>query len=327
MPVSDRRTLIQTAAAIPLAMATSNPAFPQAAGLPAGGPARSAPTKDVTGALARYLLTAAYGDLPGNVRKEGVRTLMNWTGVAIGGSRHQTVEIAVAALAPFSGPAQTSLLGRRERFDIMNAAFINGVSSHIFDFDDTHLENDHSSRGSSGLRNPCARGDAPGFGQGFSQCAGARCGDGMPDRRRRLPQPLRRRLAHHRHSRRVRIGCRGRQAHEPQRTANGLGAWPRGVAAGGVARVVRLNEQELQSRARRQQRHFRGAVGVEELHLLGPYDRSQARLGEHGQHQAGLPRDSRWSRQPLRDLAEHLQAVCVRNRDASGDRRRHPIAQ
>jgi 2-methylcitrate dehydratase PrpD len=31
-------------------------------------------------------------------------------------------------------------LGRRERFDIMNAAFINGVSSHIFDFDDTHLK-------------------------------------------------------------------------------------------------------------------------------------------------------------------------------------------
>ena len=41
--------------------------------------------------------------------------------------------------SPFSGPAQASLLGRRERFDVMNAAFINGVSSHIFDFDDTHL--------------------------------------------------------------------------------------------------------------------------------------------------------------------------------------------
>jgi 2-methylcitrate dehydratase PrpD len=32
------------------------------------------------------------------------------------------------------------LLGRKERFDIMNAAFINGVGSHIFDFDDTHLK-------------------------------------------------------------------------------------------------------------------------------------------------------------------------------------------
>src|SRR5271165_5801150 len=138
MPVSDRRTLIRTAAAIPLAMAISNAAFPQATEVPSGAPANSAPTKDVTGALARYLVTAAYGDLPENVRKEGA--LLNWTGVAIGGSRHQTVEIAVAALTSFSGPAQASLLGRRERFDIMNAAFINGLSSHIFDFDDTHLK-------------------------------------------------------------------------------------------------------------------------------------------------------------------------------------------
>jgi 2-methylcitrate dehydratase PrpD len=58
----------------------------------------------------------------------------------VGGSHHETVDRAVAALAPFSGPAQASLLGRRERFDIMNAAFVNGVSSHIFDFDDTHLK-------------------------------------------------------------------------------------------------------------------------------------------------------------------------------------------
>jgi 2-methylcitrate dehydratase PrpD len=65
---------------------------------------------------------------------------LNRVGVAIGGSRHQTVDIAVAALTPFSGPAQASVLGRHEQFDIRNAAFINGVSSHIVDFDDTHLQ-------------------------------------------------------------------------------------------------------------------------------------------------------------------------------------------
>lgn len=96
--------------------------------------------KDVTKTLARYVVTAKYDDLPPNVRNEGVRTLFNWVGVAIGGSRHQTVDIAASALGPFSGPPQASLLGRRERFDIMNAAFINGVSSHIFDYDDTHLK-------------------------------------------------------------------------------------------------------------------------------------------------------------------------------------------
>lgn len=106
--------------------------------MPAAAP--KAPAKDVTRTLAHYLVTAKYDDLPENVRKEGVRTLLNWVGVAIGGSHHQTVDIAVSALQPFSGPPQATLFGRKERFDIMNAAFINGVSSHIFDYDDTHLK-------------------------------------------------------------------------------------------------------------------------------------------------------------------------------------------
>jgi 2-methylcitrate dehydratase PrpD len=134
MPITDRRTLLQTAAALPLATATTKVAFAQSS------PGASAAPANVTRGLAHFLVTARYDDLPANVRKEGVRTLLNWVGVAIGGSHHQTVDIAVAALAPFSGPAQASLFGRRERFDIMNAAFINGVSSHIFDYDDTHLK-------------------------------------------------------------------------------------------------------------------------------------------------------------------------------------------
>jgi 2-methylcitrate dehydratase PrpD len=140
MPITDRRTMMQTAVAVPIAMAATGPAFPQTTDAAPGTAANRAPAKGVTRALARYVVTATYDDLPANVRKEGVRTLLNWVGVAIGGSRHQTVEIAVAALSPFSGPAQAALLGRRGRFDIMNAAFINGVSSHIFDFDDTHLK-------------------------------------------------------------------------------------------------------------------------------------------------------------------------------------------
>jgi hypothetical protein len=139
MPITDRRTLLQAAAALPLATAAGNMAFAQGSDNAAAAP-KPAPVKDVTRQLAHYIVTANYDDLPANVRKEGVRTLLNWVGVAIGGSRHQTVDIAVSALAPFSGPAQASLFGRRERFDIMNAAFLNGVSSHIFDYDDTHLK-------------------------------------------------------------------------------------------------------------------------------------------------------------------------------------------
>lgn len=96
--------------------------------------------EDVTRILATYLVQARYEDLPAEVRKEGCRTLLNWVGVAVGGSHHETVQRAIAALKPFSALDQASLLGRSERFDIMNAAFLNGVSSHVFDFDDTHLK-------------------------------------------------------------------------------------------------------------------------------------------------------------------------------------------
>ena len=93
---------------------------------------------DVTSTLARYVVEAQFADLAQDVRHEGARSLLNWLGCAIGGSRHETVDRAIATLAPFSGPAQAGVIGRSERLDILHAALMNGISSHIFDFDDTH---------------------------------------------------------------------------------------------------------------------------------------------------------------------------------------------
>ncbi|GJH24613.1 MmgE/PrpD family protein [Caballeronia novacaledonica] len=144
MPIIDRRGFLVTSAAGALASATAgNAAFAQAsnaAASPASGGGANARPPRVTRILAEFIVKTGYRDLPAPVRKEGVRTLMNWVGVAVGGSHDETVNRAVAALTPFSGPPQANLLGRTERFDIMNAAFINGVSSHIFDYDDTHLK-------------------------------------------------------------------------------------------------------------------------------------------------------------------------------------------
>jgi 2-methylcitrate dehydratase PrpD len=137
MPVTDRRSLLLASAALPLALAGSGPASRAETAAPVPGAAAG---KDVTRILARYLVGAQYDGLPPEVRREARRTLLNWVGVAIGGSQHRTVDLAVSALLPFSGPTQAGLFGRRERFDIMNAAFLNAVASHIFDFDDTHLK-------------------------------------------------------------------------------------------------------------------------------------------------------------------------------------------
>jgi len=97
-------------------------------------------TAEPTVALARYVATANPRDLPERVRHEAKRALLNWLGCAIGASRHDTIERAIAALAPFAGAPQATILGRAERFDILHAALLNGTSSHTFDFDDTHLK-------------------------------------------------------------------------------------------------------------------------------------------------------------------------------------------
>ena len=52
-----------------------------------------APT-DVTRRLARYIVSAKFADLAAPVRKEAARTLLNWVGCTVGGSRHETVVVA-----------------------------------------------------------------------------------------------------------------------------------------------------------------------------------------------------------------------------------------
>lgn len=99
----------------------------------------SASGAGVTRALAHYVVGVRAGQLPAPVRREAIRTFLNWLGCGIGGSRHEAVRIAIAALSPFSGPPQASILARSERLDVLHAALVNGISSHVLDFDDTHL--------------------------------------------------------------------------------------------------------------------------------------------------------------------------------------------
>ncbi len=121
----DRRVLLGASAALSCA--------------PTALPAQAAPLP-VTSVLARYIVQAKPSDMPARVRREACRSLLNYVGVAVGGSRHETVQYAIAALGMFSGKPEANLLGRRERLDILHAALINGISSHIFDYDDTHLK-------------------------------------------------------------------------------------------------------------------------------------------------------------------------------------------
>jgi 2-methylcitrate dehydratase PrpD len=85
----------------------------------------------VTALLAQFVLETKIQAIPENVRREGTRSLLNIIGCALGGSRHDAVDKAWAALQPFAGGEQVTLIGRSQRTDALTAAFINTLSSSI----------------------------------------------------------------------------------------------------------------------------------------------------------------------------------------------------
>jgi 2-methylcitrate dehydratase PrpD len=91
--------------------------------------------------LASYVLTSRLEDIPSDVRHEARRALVNYVGCAVGGSPHPAVDLAIGALRPYAGPATASILGRVERLDPLHASLMNGISSHVYDFDDTTPKN------------------------------------------------------------------------------------------------------------------------------------------------------------------------------------------
>ena len=68
------------------------------------------------------------------------RTFLNWLGCAVGAAQHESVNAALAAVHMLQPAPQASVLGRTEKVDMASAALVNGIASHTFDFDDTHLK-------------------------------------------------------------------------------------------------------------------------------------------------------------------------------------------
>ena len=94
-----------------------------------------------TKALATYLVNSLLEDIPDDVRHESRRALLNYIGCAVGGSREPAVETALRALEPYFGKPTAGLLARPERMDPLYASVINGISSHVFEYDDTMPKN------------------------------------------------------------------------------------------------------------------------------------------------------------------------------------------
>jgi len=92
----------------------------------------------ISQALAQFIAACRWEDIPDSIRHEARRSLVNYFAVALAGAQDPTLDIAVAAYGRFAAGRQAGLVGRPERFDMLNAAALNAMAANVYDFDDTH---------------------------------------------------------------------------------------------------------------------------------------------------------------------------------------------
>lgn len=93
----------------------------------------------VTEKLSKFVYETEFKDLPPEVVHEAKRSLVNILGVGIGAANHESVDIILDFAREIGGKQSNTIWGRNEKADILFSTLINGFTSHIMDFDDTHL--------------------------------------------------------------------------------------------------------------------------------------------------------------------------------------------
>ncbi|NDW03166.1 MmgE/PrpD family protein [Jiella pacifica] len=104
-------------------------------------PSKKGSDEGVSAGLAKAIVEARPEAMPEDVRHEAGRALVNIVGCALGGADHPAMDVAIRALSPYAGKPDAVVLGRRERFDPLFSSFLNGISSHVHDYDDTTPSN------------------------------------------------------------------------------------------------------------------------------------------------------------------------------------------
>src|SRR5215468_9773591 len=99
----------------------------------------ASPGLNITKQFGDFLARFRFEDLSERAVHEARRGLIDWIGCALAGSSHPTIDKLLAVLAAISGRPQASVLGRKRKLGLMEAALANGQMGHMLDYDDTHM--------------------------------------------------------------------------------------------------------------------------------------------------------------------------------------------
>ncbi|GAA5236879.1 MmgE/PrpD family protein [Verticiella sediminum] len=97
------------------------------------------PGAGASAALADFAVRARWEDLSSDVRREAVRSLINFFATALAGCRDPALLAAGAVFDDFRAGAACTVIGRERSTDMRHAAALNAMSGNVFDFDDTHI--------------------------------------------------------------------------------------------------------------------------------------------------------------------------------------------
>jgi len=95
---------------------------------------------EITRQLSRYVVNAVYETVPVDVVHAAKRCLIDWMGVALGGSNHRGVDSILHVVERVGCRGKATIIGRKRRTDALHAALINGYMSHVLDYDDTNID-------------------------------------------------------------------------------------------------------------------------------------------------------------------------------------------
>jgi 2-methylcitrate dehydratase PrpD len=89
--------------------------------------------------LAEFVTDTRLDQVPAETRHEAKRAILDNLGVALGAADDPGVAIARRVALELGGRAQATLWADGRRTSLTQAALVNGIMSHILDYDDTHL--------------------------------------------------------------------------------------------------------------------------------------------------------------------------------------------
>ena len=89
--------------------------------------------------LAEQSIAVRYEAIPAPVRRVAKQALLDWLACTIAGAHEPLVEILLAEAIADGGQGVVPIIGRAERVNRRDAAYINGAGSHALDYDDVNV--------------------------------------------------------------------------------------------------------------------------------------------------------------------------------------------